>query len=337
MSQSEYCTNVGEWLGILRLEQYSDVFQSAGLATLEQCRSLTPDKLEWMGITLPGHQRRILASLNKTHGNRDAHTLGQCERSEETGCPQVLGRERPVPVPPGEKSLLQDNLKQDGETLRPTPRKREKPVPRERQAPRMQENSGEGERPVPGKRQTVPRNGEEKERNGGLDEEREKPVPKERTKFHFNTPVDLYSSSPSSSDTSLPPVPPRCTPNCPPQRFTLPSVQTTGSPKLERREVRVPALQCQSVSPCSSPIPTQAPSQPPNLPSTLNRPQTLAFQLPAQQLSSDERRRSSPVSPMDSPINDRNIPPLPPKAGTASKGPPPIHQRFPAQSPRTHR
>uniref|UniRef100_A0A669EET3 ArfGAP with RhoGAP domain, ankyrin repeat and PH domain 1 n=1 Tax=Oreochromis niloticus TaxID=8128 RepID=A0A669EET3_ORENI len=109
MSQSESCANVGEWLGVLRLEQYCDAFQSAGYATLQQCRSLTPEQLECIGITLPGHQRRILASLNKTHGNRDAHAVGPCERSEEKGRAEFLGADRPLPATPHEKSLLQDN------------------------------------------------------------------------------------------------------------------------------------------------------------------------------------------------------------------------------------
>ncbi|CAI5694321.1 unnamed protein product [Oreochromis niloticus] len=335
MSQSESCANVGEWLGVLRLEQYCDAFQSAGYATLQQCRSLTPEQLECIGITLPGHQRRILASLNKTHGNRDAHAVGPCERSEEKGRAEFLGADRPLPATPHEKSLLQDNVKQDGETMRPIPRKREKPVPRERQVSRLQESSGEGEKPVPGKRQMVPRNAEEKEKDGGLDGERKKPVPKERTKFRSTTPDNLDPSPPPALDTSLPPVPPRSTPNCPPQRFTLPPVQTSGSPKLERLEVRAPALQCRSVSPSSTSAPPQPPSHPPDLPSTANRPQTLAIQPNAQHLTIDGGRKSSPVSPIHSPCS-RNIPPLPPKAGIASKGPPPIPQRFPVQSPRTH-
>uniref|UniRef100_A0A669BEQ0 ArfGAP with RhoGAP domain, ankyrin repeat and PH domain 1 n=1 Tax=Oreochromis niloticus TaxID=8128 RepID=A0A669BEQ0_ORENI len=279
MSQSESCANVGEWLGVLRLEQYCDAFQSAGYATLQQCRSLTPEQLECIGITLPGHQRRILASLNKTHGNRDAHAVGPCERSEEKGRAEFLGADRPLP-------------------------------------------------PVPGKRQMVPRNAEEKEKDGGLDGERKKPVPKERTKFRSTTPDNLDPSPPPALDTSLPPVPPRSTPNCPPQRFTLPPVQTSGSPKLERLEVRAPALQCRSVSPSSTSAPPQPPSHPPDLPSTANRPQTLAIQPNAQHLTIDGGRKSSPVSPIHSPCS-RNIPPLPPKAGIASKGPPPIPQRFP--------
>uniref|UniRef100_A0A7N8Y1A5 ArfGAP with RhoGAP domain, ankyrin repeat and PH domain 1 n=1 Tax=Mastacembelus armatus TaxID=205130 RepID=A0A7N8Y1A5_9TELE len=115
MSQSELpCMNVCDWLCMLHLEQYSEAFQSAGLTTLQQCCNLTADQLERMGIILPGHQRRILASLNKTHGNRDAKSDTQShhvqserdQRSEETEHVQVLHRERPMPVPVEEKPVI---------------------------------------------------------------------------------------------------------------------------------------------------------------------------------------------------------------------------------------
>uniref|UniRef100_A0A8C9YQI3 ArfGAP with RhoGAP domain, ankyrin repeat and PH domain 1 n=1 Tax=Sander lucioperca TaxID=283035 RepID=A0A8C9YQI3_SANLU len=106
-ANTDSCLTVWDWLCVLRLEQYSEAFRSEGLATLGQCRNLTPDQLERMGITLPGHQRRILASLNKTLGNSDTQSdthshLLQSERDqrlEEIGHAKVLQRERPVPIP----------------------------------------------------------------------------------------------------------------------------------------------------------------------------------------------------------------------------------------------
>ncbi|XP_059186981.1 arf-GAP with Rho-GAP domain, ANK repeat and PH domain-containing protein 1-like [Centropristis striata] len=356
MSQSESCSTVWDWLCVLRLEQYSEAFRSAGLATLQQCHHLTPDQLERMGITLPGHQRRILASLNKTHVNSDTpsdtHTqLAQSERDqrlEEPGHAKVLLRERPVPVPVEEKPVLKEREQSDGK--RPTPREREKPVPRERQVPRMNEDSGEeGEKkPVPGQRQTAPKGGKEEERDGGIDGERERPVPKERTKFRSSATVECDHNllvSPSS-DTSLPPVPPRSTPNCPPQRFTSPlspspPPRAPASPKLDRHAVKAPAVQSRSGSQGSTPTstpahtPTHAPLQPPSFPSALPRPQTLVIQPPTHHLSGDEGKAST-VSPTASHSDEINAPPLPPKAGVLPKGPPPVPQRFPVQSPRTH-
>uniref|UniRef100_A0A8C9YP28 ArfGAP with RhoGAP domain, ankyrin repeat and PH domain 1 n=1 Tax=Sander lucioperca TaxID=283035 RepID=A0A8C9YP28_SANLU len=269
--QTDSCLTVWDWLCVLRLEQYSEAFRSEGLATLGQCRNLTPDQLERMGITLPGHQRRILAN---------------------------------------------------GETLRPTPREREKPVPRERHMAKMKEESGEGGEKKP------------EERDGGIDGEKERPVPKERTRFRSSAPVDcdLNSLVSPTSDTSLPPVPPRSTPNCPPQRFTSPlspspPARTPASPKLDRHAVKAPAVHSRAISQSSTHDPTHAPLHPPNVPSALTRPQTLAIQLPAQLLGSDGGRKISPVSPTASHSDDINVPPLPPKAGAVPKGPPPIPHR----------
>ncbi|XP_051520901.1 arf-GAP with Rho-GAP domain, ANK repeat and PH domain-containing protein 1-like isoform X2 [Myxocyprinus asiaticus] len=56
---------VTEWLSILRLDQYCSAFQEAGLRTLWECRDLTSAKLQKMGVSLPGHRKRILWSLHK--------------------------------------------------------------------------------------------------------------------------------------------------------------------------------------------------------------------------------------------------------------------------------
>lgn len=353
---SESRVTVLDWLCVLRLEQYFEAFQSARLVTLRQCRNLTPDQLEQMGITLPGHQRRILASLNKTHGKGDTYSqLGQFERDqrlEETGNAQVLQSKRPVPIPGEEKPVLKERERRDGETLRPTPREREKPVPRERQVPSVKEDIEDGgeKKPVPVQRQITPRGGIDGETDGGIDVEREKPVPKERTKFRSNAQADFHPSSSLSptSDPSLPPVPPRSTPNCPPQRFTTPlspspPARNAVSPKLDTHVVKAPALSSRQASQNSTPTstpthtPTHAPLHPPNFPSAQARPQTLAIQPPAQHLGGDGRGKSLPGSPVAPPPNDRNVPPLPPKAGATPKGPPPVPQRCPALSPRTHR
>lgn len=343
MSQPESCATVCDWLSVLRLEQYSEAFKSAGLATLQQCRNLTPDQLERMGITLSGHRRRILASLNKTHGTAQSH-LAQSEgdhRSEERGPAKILQRERPLPVPVGTKPAPREREKNDVDLFTPTPKERERPIPKERQVSRMTEGSVEGaeKMPVPVQRLTAPRGGVEGESVGKKDGEKERPVPKERTKFLSSTQVNCHPSPlMSPSDTSLPPVPPRSTPNCPPQRFTSPpSANTPSSPQLDHHDVKAPSAQSRSV-PRGSPIhtPTHVPLQPPNVPSAPARPQSLAI-LPAQHVGGDGGRKASPVSPMASPSSDRNAPPLPPKLGLGPKGPPPVPQRIPAHSPRKNR
>lgn len=62
---AENLQSVYEWLGGLRLEQYSPAFQDLGLGTVWECRELTGGQLERMGVALPGHRKRILGSLQK--------------------------------------------------------------------------------------------------------------------------------------------------------------------------------------------------------------------------------------------------------------------------------
>lgn len=328
MSQPVSHEMVWDWLHILRLEQYSEVFQSAGLTTLQQCRDLTADRLEQMGITLPGHRRRILASLNKTYGNRDQRVQSERDpRLVETRPAEVLPvLKRPVPIPIEVKPILKERDNRDEGTLRPTPREREKPVPRERQVSRKTEEREVGgeQKPVPLQRQLEPKQGKDDERGGKTDGKKEKPTPKERTRFRPSVPMDYHPSSFSSStsDISLPPVPPRNTPNCPPQCFThslgpLPSAPTPASPVLERQD-----QVSRSSTSLSSHIPTH-----------LSRPQTLAIHPPTQHLGRDGRGNTSPISPVVSPSIHRNAPPLPPKVGVLSKGPPPIPQCVTAESP----
>lgn len=56
---------VAEWLSVLRLDQYSLAFTEAGLGTLRECRDLTSAELQQMGVSLPGHRKRILGSIRK--------------------------------------------------------------------------------------------------------------------------------------------------------------------------------------------------------------------------------------------------------------------------------
>ncbi|KAK6296465.1 hypothetical protein J4Q44_G00326070, partial [Coregonus suidteri] len=202
MSEVEGCVSVWEWLCVLHLDQYFPVFQDAGFGTLLECQGLTQDQLEMIGITLPGHRKRILASLQKTlhththtHPEREhdalhTHLAAEGDQREEeravfTDRPSPVGRERPVhaqrPVSRGERPVP---------AQRPVSRG-ERPVPAQRPVSR-------GERPVP-KERSVSR---EEERDG----ERQRPVPKERTKYR-SVPVetlDCVQTSPHPNPTPCP-------------------------------------------------------------------------------------------------------------------------------------
>ncbi|XP_069098759.1 ephrin type-A receptor 1 [Pleurodeles waltl] len=54
---------ISEWLESIRMKRYIVNFLSAGLNTMEDVLDLTTEDLKQMGISLPGHQKRILCSI----------------------------------------------------------------------------------------------------------------------------------------------------------------------------------------------------------------------------------------------------------------------------------
>uniref|UniRef100_A0AAZ3S531 Uncharacterized protein n=1 Tax=Oncorhynchus tshawytscha TaxID=74940 RepID=A0AAZ3S531_ONCTS len=150
MSEADGCVSVWEWLCVLHLDQYFPVFQDAGFGTLLECQGLTQDQLEMIGITLPGHRKRILASLQKTlHTNTHTHPesepdalhthlAAEGDRREEeravfTDRPSPVGSERPVTAqrPDYGLSTLQGSvyLPVRGRVLAPPPRDGPSPEP----------------------------------------------------------------------------------------------------------------------------------------------------------------------------------------------------------------
>ncbi|XP_004075859.2 arf-GAP with Rho-GAP domain, ANK repeat and PH domain-containing protein 1 isoform X1 [Oryzias latipes] len=322
MCQSESSATVLDWLGVIRLERYTDAFLSAGLQTMQECQQLTPNQLEHMGITRPGHQKRILASLNKTQSTQEPPSVSPDREQQMVNMNPTW---RPQPVP---RELKPESDEGDGETKRPVPKIRDKPLPKERQLYKTQESSKEHrEQTGHARKNAAPGEGEQEEGNGELDKEQVKPQPKERTKFPASCPVD------SCPNVNLPPVPPRITLNSPPQRFTSPL-----SPSLPTPVPVSPGLDKSPVAQrrCSAPLfsvnssevlPENPPIQVPRA-----RPRTLDIQPPAC-LRNDGDDKASPISPTT--ISNKNAPPLPPKAGVGPKSPPPLPQRLLAESPGT--
>ncbi|KAM9441632.1 uncharacterized protein ACWYII_014012 [Salvelinus alpinus] len=322
MSEAEGCVSVWEWLCVLHLDQYLPVFQDAGFGTFLECQGLTQDQLETIGITLPGHRKRILASLQKTlHTNTHTH-------------------------PEREHNALHTHLAAEGDqreeeravfTDRPSPVRSERPVPAQRPVSR-------GERPVPAQR-PVP-----KERSVSRDGERPRPVPKERTKYR-SVPVETLAcvqtyprpnttpcpTTPHSSaqDSPLPPIPPRSTPNCPPLRFIPTSPKSSPTSPKPRSEHNLN-------TPTTVPPPSLT-TNPLTLPSPRPCPAPLAIYPPARhpQQMWEGGRKPSPGSPSSSPSSsssferydqsssDQGVPPLPPKVYVVGAGPKEPHSPAP--------
>ncbi|KAG9471772.1 hypothetical protein GDO78_022906 [Eleutherodactylus coqui] len=57
---------VSEWLQAIKLDQYSDLFEKHDIRSTADVRHLSDELLTAIGILLPGHRKRILASLHKS-------------------------------------------------------------------------------------------------------------------------------------------------------------------------------------------------------------------------------------------------------------------------------
>ncbi|XP_056140988.1 ephrin type-B receptor 4a [Lampris incognitus] len=57
------CASVGDWLRAIKMERYEDSFLQAGFTSVDQLAQITTEELLHMGVTLAGHQRKILSSI----------------------------------------------------------------------------------------------------------------------------------------------------------------------------------------------------------------------------------------------------------------------------------
>uniref|UniRef100_A0A8C5DGI8 receptor protein-tyrosine kinase n=1 Tax=Gouania willdenowi TaxID=441366 RepID=A0A8C5DGI8_GOUWI len=70
------CTAVGEWLRAIKMERYEDSFLQAGFNSVDQLAPISTQDLLHMGVTLAGHQRKILSSIQTmTFRNKSAATV----------------------------------------------------------------------------------------------------------------------------------------------------------------------------------------------------------------------------------------------------------------------
>jgi len=55
--------SVDDWLAAIKMERYRDNFLQAGLTTMEHVLRLTVKDLETIGVSLLGHQKKIMSSV----------------------------------------------------------------------------------------------------------------------------------------------------------------------------------------------------------------------------------------------------------------------------------
>ncbi|XP_056409887.1 ephrin type-B receptor 4 isoform X2 [Hyla sarda] len=58
-------SSVGEWLHAIKMGRYEDGFRNSGFTTFSRVRQMTTEDLLRIGVTLAGHQKKILSSLQQ--------------------------------------------------------------------------------------------------------------------------------------------------------------------------------------------------------------------------------------------------------------------------------
>uniref|UniRef100_F6ZIM5 ArfGAP with RhoGAP domain, ankyrin repeat and PH domain 1 n=1 Tax=Monodelphis domestica TaxID=13616 RepID=F6ZIM5_MONDO len=108
---------VAEWLRALHLEQYAGHFEQYGLVWAADCRGLSDGQLLNMGVTMPGHRRRILSGLQRAYATASEELRGPPPAPAPRGPPRPVPAKRhvfrsapaptlaPAPVPTPDPSL----------------------------------------------------------------------------------------------------------------------------------------------------------------------------------------------------------------------------------------
>ncbi|XP_051782489.1 arf-GAP with Rho-GAP domain, ANK repeat and PH domain-containing protein 1 isoform X2 [Erpetoichthys calabaricus] len=122
MSSVDSLSTVSDWLVLLHLDQYIESFEKYGYVLVSDCKELTNDNLYNAGVVLPGHQKRILTSLQKifreeSHSEKPVpmpRNIYRCPQPsntsqniqstedppQESGTPKSYETTLPPPIPP---------------------------------------------------------------------------------------------------------------------------------------------------------------------------------------------------------------------------------------------
>ncbi|GCC18005.1 hypothetical protein chiPu_0020704 [Chiloscyllium punctatum] len=61
-------TSVEDWLSAIKMSQYRENFLNSGFTSLQLCMQMTSEDLLRIGVTLAGHQKKILNSIQSMRG-----------------------------------------------------------------------------------------------------------------------------------------------------------------------------------------------------------------------------------------------------------------------------
>ncbi|XP_048883272.1 ephrin type-B receptor 4b-like [Brienomyrus brachyistius] len=69
------CGSVGEWLRAIKMERYEDSFLQAGFTSFELISQISTEDLLRIGVTLAGHQKKILSSIQTLRVHKSPITM----------------------------------------------------------------------------------------------------------------------------------------------------------------------------------------------------------------------------------------------------------------------
>lgn len=86
--------SAAEWLASIKMDRYTEQFTSAGILTVDDAAQLMLKDIIELGVTLVGHQKKIMNSVQALHIERQqqqqhvlaaAAAVGGCSDDEPTG------------------------------------------------------------------------------------------------------------------------------------------------------------------------------------------------------------------------------------------------------------
>lgn len=69
-------TSVSEWLASIKMSRYAESFERSGVTTLEAAARVTVQELTALGVTLVGHQKKIMNSVTALRAQMSATSQG---------------------------------------------------------------------------------------------------------------------------------------------------------------------------------------------------------------------------------------------------------------------
>jgi len=88
-----------QFLESILLPQYLDVLTDSGYDTLHKCAVLTSDDLDRIGISRPGHKKRILSQLTRFNLKPECESDASAETSSDDRLPVTVDDAKSADIP----------------------------------------------------------------------------------------------------------------------------------------------------------------------------------------------------------------------------------------------